>query len=132
MPIIVNKNVKILWGHTLVAVMKDLNLVQMRRAAMVCYLFLLSKFLPVLIIILLLSPVLTTCSTHNNCSHICAIVNGMPTCFCHFGYELAVGDSDQCIGKLVFIKYKLWWLFLGQNYINFPLLFTFYYKVHTH
>ena len=52
-------------------------------------------------IILLLLPVLTTCPVSNNCSHICAIVDGFPTCFCNLGYELAFENNAQCVGKLL-------------------------------
>ena len=44
---------------------------------------------------------LTTCPVSNNCSHICAIVDGFPTCFCNLGYELAFENNAECSGKLL-------------------------------
>ena len=46
---------------------------------------------------------LTECSDSNDCSHICAMVDGTPTCFCNLGYELAVGSDVQCVGRLKYI-----------------------------
>ena len=57
-------------------------------------------------IILLLLPVLTTCPVSNNCSHICAIVDGFPTCFCNLGYEAAFENKAQCVGKLLLAYIK--------------------------
>ena len=41
---------------------------------------------------------LTECPNSNDCSHICAIVDGTPVCFCHLGYEIDVGSNTQCVG----------------------------------
>ena len=94
--IIANNNVKTFRVPTIAAVMRDLNLVQMERAAMVCVYSMLSTSKTKLFIFL--SVVLSECSESNNCSHICAIINEMPTCFCNAGYKLAEGSSAQCVG----------------------------------
>ena len=99
MSMIANKIVKIFQVFTIVAALKDLNLAQMERAAMVGYISVYygcsgtCTYLPISLPIALIE-----CSDSNDCSHICAMVDGTLTCFCNLGYELAAGSNVQCVG----------------------------------
>ena len=52
---------------------------------------------------------LAKCFDSNDCSHICAMVDGTPSCFCNLGYELAVGSDVQCVGMF---KHTIMWTYL--------------------
>ena len=91
---IASRFVQTLLDHTHVAVEVDLYYLIMATPAMVQWV---EYTEPKHHMLNLFNTVTSNCPSGNGCADICALINGISTCFCHLGYKLNA-DMRTCSG----------------------------------